>query len=293
MVLTLFALAASALAATVVPLPRYSALVKPELYTTRAEYEAAVGDPKYRLEKVAYESDGLTVYAYVYRPVKPKAKLPVVVFNRGSYTREEFAAESVTLFHRLGEAGFVVVAPMLRGSGGATGRDEMGGAEVDDVMNTVALLKMIESADLANVFMLGESRGGMMTLQAIRDGYPLRAAATYGAFTDLAAYVASSAQVAAMARQLWPDYASRSAEIEARRSAVLFAERLNVPLLLLHGGNDQSVPPAQTLALAMRLQALGKPYELVVREGANHVLSGWRLERDRAIVEWFRRHLAR
>jgi len=292
MFLTLFALAA-----TLVPLPQYGTLAKPELYTTRVEYEAAVSDPKYRLEKVAYESDRLTVYAYVYRTVprkgKPKTKLPVVVFNRGSYTRDEFAAESLTLFHRLGEAGFVVVAPMLLGSGGATGKDEMGGADVDDVMNTLALLKTIDAADLTNVFMLGESRGGMMTLQAIRDGYPLRAAATYGAFTDLAAYVASSPQVAGMARQLWPDYAARAAEIDARRSAVAFADRLNVPLLLLHGGNDQSVPPAQALALAARLQALGKPYELVVREGGNHVLSGWRLERDRAIVEWFRRHLAK
>jgi dipeptidyl aminopeptidase/acylaminoacyl peptidase len=279
-----------AIAATLVRLPPYEALSRPELYTTRVEYEAAARDPKYRLEKVPYTSDGLTVSAYLYRPVKPKGKLPAIVFNRGSYTREEFAAESVTLFHALAENGFVVVAPMLRGSGGAAGKDEMGGDDVHDVLATLALLESLDFVDRANLFMLGESRGGMMTLQAIRDRYPLRAAATIGAFTDLTAYVASSPAIASMAAQIWPGYATRSAEIDARRSAVTFAEQLDVPLLLLHGGNDQSVPPAQALALATRLQALGKTYQLIVRAGANHSMSQWRRERDAAIVEWFRKY---
>ena len=37
------------------------------------------------------------------------------------------------------------------------------------------------------IYLYGKSRGGMMTYQALRDGFPARAAATVGAFTDLEA----------------------------------------------------------------------------------------------------------
>jgi dipeptidyl aminopeptidase/acylaminoacyl peptidase len=51
------------------------------------------------------------------------------------------------------------------------------------------------------------------------------------------------------------------------------------------------VAPSQSLARALRLEQLGKPYELVIRAGDNHVLTGWRLERDAQAIDWFRRHL--
>lgn len=58
----------------------------------------------------------------------------------------------------------------------------------------------------------------------------------------------------------------------------------------MHGGNDASVSPSQALALASKLQSLGKAYELVIRSGSNHVLTDWRVGRDRHAIEWFRRH---
>ena len=57
-------------------------------------------------------------------------------------------------------------------------------------MNIQAVLKEIKTADVENVFMLGESRVGMMTFQAIKNKYPIRAAVTIGAMTDLSAYIA-------------------------------------------------------------------------------------------------------
>jgi len=167
----------------------------------------------------------------------------------------------------------------------------MGGADLADLMATVGVAQALGTIDIANLFMYGESRGGMMTYQAIRDGYPVRAAAVYGAFTDLHALLDSSAQSRAAALSIWPDYASNAETIAERRSALRWPERLNTPLLIMHGGNDHEVPPSQSLALAMRLEQLGKSYELVVRAGDNHVLTGWRLERDGQAIDWFRRHM--
>jgi dipeptidyl aminopeptidase/acylaminoacyl peptidase len=274
-----------------VAIPDYATVPKIERYATAAEYDAVRSDARFRLTRVSYESDGLTVFAYVYAPAAPPAApLPVVIFNRGSYTWKEFAGEYLTTFHRLGQAGFVVVAPMLRGSGGADGRDELGGADLNDLLATTALLRQLPYADPGQVFMYGESRGAMMTYQAIRERYPMRAAAVYGGFTNLGELAAPGARFASAANMIWPDYAERKEEIARRRSAVEWADRFATPVLIMHGGADGEVPPSHALALAAKLQQLGKPYELVIRSGANHVLTQWRAERDAHAIEWFQRH---
>jgi dipeptidyl aminopeptidase/acylaminoacyl peptidase len=273
-----------------VELPQYDAIKGIGRYATAAEYRAARGDRRFVVTRESYESDGLTVFAYVYAPAKPHGRLPVVVFNRGSWTWPQFAGEYLATFHRLGEAGFVVVAPMLRGSGGAEGRDELGGADLDDLLNIPKLLGTLPYADASSVFLYGESRGGMMVYQAMREQFPMRAAAVVGGFTDMAELTAGKFGKAATA--IWPDFAEHKEEIERRRSALQWADKLSAPLLIMHGGADQDVPPSQSIALAAKLQALGKPYELVIRNGANHVMTEWRHERDAHAIEWFRRHLA-
>jgi len=60
----------------------------------------------------------------------------VIVYNRGSFTRPSgFAGEMLVMANRYGQAGFIVVAPHYRGSNGWLGRDEMGGADLADLMN--------------------------------------------------------------------------------------------------------------------------------------------------------------
>jgi dipeptidyl aminopeptidase/acylaminoacyl peptidase len=275
-----------------VAVPEYAKVPNVERYASPEEYEAARLDSRFRLTRASYESGGLTVFAYVYAPAAAPAQgRPVVVFNRGSYVWKEFAGEYLTTFHRLAVAGFTVVAPMYRGSGGAEGRDELGGADLDDLLNTAALVKRLPGVNPGQVFLYGESRGAMMTYQAIRDRYPMRAAAVYGGFTDLAPLAAPGGKFARAAAAIWPDYAERKAEIDRRRSAVAWPEAFTVPVLIMHGGADNDVSPSHAIALAAKLQELGKPYELVIRSGANHVLTQWRAERDAHAVEWFRRHM--
>ena len=233
-----------------------------------------------------------TPEAAVYTRARSCAALPTVIFfNRGSYTWNEFAGEYLTTFHRLASAGFVVIAPMYRGSGGAPGRDELGGADLDDLLNTISVIRRLPAANADQVFMYGESRGAMMTYQAIREHYPMLAAAVYGGFTDIRPLADPGGRFAQMALTIWPDYRERRSEIAWRRSAIDWAERFDTPVLIMHGGADQDVSPSHALALATRLQELGKTYQLIIRSGADHHLYGWLAERDAQAIEWFRRHL--
>lgn len=258
----------------------------------RAVYERARTDTRFEFLKLTYRSDDLPVVAFVYKSKASSDRRPVVVYNRGSYVRQGAARELLVPFHRLADAGFVVVAPMYRGSEGAPGRDELGGADLADLMNIRAVIASLPYADTANVFLFGESRGGMMVLQALRDGFEVRAAATVGAFTDLGAYLEQDPQAAAAAAKILPGFeANRDAHLE-RRSAVRWANRISAPLLIMHGGNDGTVSPSHALNLGLALQRAGKPYELAIVAGARHVMDPFEAERDQRAIQWFRRHVA-
>lgn len=73
-----------------------------------------------------------------------------------------------------------------------------------------------------------------------------------------------------------------------RRSAVFFADKLDVPLLVFRGGADQAIPPSQALALAQKLEAFEKTYELVLYAGDDHAVTRHREERLRKTIEWFK-----
>jgi dipeptidyl aminopeptidase/acylaminoacyl peptidase len=75
--------------------------------SSREEYDAARADERYVLEQFTYESDGLTVGAYLYRPRARSARpLPVIVYNRGSFTRPSgFAGEMLVMANRYRQAG--------------------------------------------------------------------------------------------------------------------------------------------------------------------------------------------
>jgi dipeptidyl aminopeptidase/acylaminoacyl peptidase len=132
----------------------------------------------------------------------------------------------------------------------------------------------------------------MMTYQAIRDGFPANAAAVYGAFTDLGALIQSDpARYEALASRIWPDYERDQDAILQRRSAVAWSAKLDVPLLILHGGADGDVDPQQSLELAERLNAQKKEFELTIYANDDHVLSDHRTDRDARAIAWFERHM--
>lgn len=273
-----------------VAVPAYADVPHADHYASAADYRAAAEDRRFALRRLAYDSDGLTVYAYLYGPRTPHGKQPVIVFNRGSFTWPDgFAGELLVMAHRLAADGYVVVAPMYRGSGGAAGRDEMGGADLDDLMNLRPVIGELPGADPYRLYLYGESRGGMMVYQALRDGFPARAAAVVGAFADLDGMLANPKWASAGA-QIWPDIAVHRTAIAARRSATQWPQKIRAPILIIHGARDTQVPPAQSLEMAGKLVQLGKPVQLILVDNEGHTIEGRAADRDAWVVDWFRRH---
>jgi len=273
-----------------VRIPSFTDIPHASHYASAAEYDAAVADRRLTIRRVSYQSDGLTVYAYVYGPRAPKKSEPVIIFNRGSWTWPNgFVGEILPMARRLAEKGYVVVAPLYRGSGGAAGKDEMGGADLDDLMNLQPVLAELPGADPSRIYLYGESRGGMMVYQALRDGFPARAAAVVGGFADMEAMLADP-QWGKASEAIWPDLARNRAEIVRRRSAVQWPERITAPILIIHGAADSLVSPTQSLKMAGELLALGRPFQLLIVENGDHTISRRAADRDAWVTDWFARH---
>jgi len=243
-----------------------------------------------RCRRITYGSDGLRVTGFIVEPTTAGPH-PIVVFNRGG-TQAFGAIRTGDLVELAGWAldGYVVVASQYRGNDGGEGAEEWGGADVNDVRHLATLARALPNVSPEALYMYGLSRGGMMTLLALKAGLRVRAAATIGAPTDLALGLTLRPEMEEVYRDLMPDYVRRTDEHLRARSAVLWPDALTTPLLMLHGGADWRVSPADALALATRLQARGRPYELVVYADDDHPLTvNWAEARAR-IRAWFRRH---
>lgn len=241
---------------------------------------------------IVYPSDGIEVEGFVVRPRGTSGRPPpAIIFNRGGnrdFGRLVFA--NLMDFASWAQEGFLVLASQYRGNGGSGGRDEFGGADVDDVLNLIPVARHY-GADMDNLFMAGFSRGGMMTFLSMKHGARLRAAAVIGGAADLTDLGSERQEMVAVYRELMPDFDRNAEQLLRDRSAVHFAEQLDAPLLIMHGGADRRVPPGQALALAMRLQQAHKPYELVVFAGEDHALEKHQAECRQRLLAWFKRHL--
>jgi dipeptidyl aminopeptidase/acylaminoacyl peptidase len=242
--------------------------------------------------RLFYSSDGLKVAGLMWRPSDSGTRsLPLIIFNRGG-NRDFSKVPPWHGFHRLAAEGFVVLATQYRGVEGGEGVEEFGGADVHDITNLVPLAATLGGVDLQNVFMLGWSRGAMSTFLALKQGMKVNAVAVGGGLLDL---VAEAKRRPAVANRVWselmPGYATRRDEVLRERSVMYWPERINVPVLILHGGGDWRASPAEALSLAQKLQAAGKTYELIVYANDDHGVSVNLLDRNRRIVEWFRKHI--
>jgi len=280
-------------------------------YLPRALYEEARTQQEFDVLELAYASDGLSVPGMLIKPRAPGTRRwPAIIFNRGGNGelgriidngrpcgRENTSCLDLVDLYLFAKAGFVVIASNYRYQGATAKRDEWGGVEVDDVLNLVPALKSLDFVDPERLYMLGLSRGGTMTYLALKRGVAVKAAAVIGGVTDLKAWVDARPEMGIVNgnqyidgfAKIWPDYEHRAEEYYRARSAVHWADQINVPVLILHSRTDRLVPVTQALRMAEALEDEGKVYALHVYERDGHALPQNRGDRNRMVVEWFTR----
>jgi dipeptidyl aminopeptidase/acylaminoacyl peptidase len=250
-----------------------------------------VGLSGVRAYRITYISDGLRIAGFLIAPGRPGGRWPVLIYNRGG--NRWFASISQRdLGWLVGFArrGYLVLASEYRGGPGSQGTDQYGGRDVNDVLNLIRLARGMPAADGRRIFMIGFSRGGLMTYRALSLSGAVRAAVTIGGVSDVVAWSRSRGpRLDRVLRELIGSPISHRNRAYRLRSAVYWAGRIRTPLLLLHGGSDARVPAAQSRALYARLRRAGVICQLVVFPGGDHRLDQMTGRRDRLIISWLRR----
>jgi dipeptidyl aminopeptidase/acylaminoacyl peptidase len=246
------------------------------------------------VEKITYMSDGYKVKGYLAYPAKlPLAKkIPLIIWNRGGY-RDKGAIDRFTARGMFGQSacwGYAVLASQYRGNDGGEGEEQLGGPDINDIKNLFPIAEELKFIDTANTGIEGWSRGGMMSLMLLKERNDFKCAVLSGAISNLKSIAESDNKLKVYYEGIL-GHKNLERELE-KRSAILFTRELpQIPYLILHGGNDDTVPVEQSIELSKKFSEEKKPYRLVIFEEGDHFLKNHRKEVDMMRKMWYDRYL--
>jgi dipeptidyl aminopeptidase/acylaminoacyl peptidase len=178
----------------------------------------------------------------------------------------------------LASRGYLVLQVNYRGSGGRgyafeqAGYLKWGTRIQQDLIDGVKWAEAQHYADPARVCVYGASFGGYSAMMSvIRAPGLFKCAVGYAGVYDLAMmYKKGDIRRQAVGRSYLQTVIGRNdAELDANSPDKL-ADKIDVPVLLVHGEDDERAPFAQAKAMRSALEAAHKPYQWLVKPGEGH-----------------------
>jgi dipeptidyl aminopeptidase/acylaminoacyl peptidase len=252
-------------------------------------YASAVAEG--RCHRVTYPSDGLQVVGFTLRPAGQAVPRPAILYARGGYREgAKIDARRLVWLQTLADAGYTVVGTQFRGNDGGEGREDMGGADVADLLALARLAAGLPDVDGTRLFAVGESFGAMKVALAAEQGLPVRGIALRGVVADLGDHLRRRPDLTKQFLEAAPAAATDWDGEVRRRSVLGSADQLRVPVLMLHAHQDWRVSPAGAEALDARLTEAGTPHRLVMVDPDEHQLMLHRRELRQEILAWFQKY---
>jgi dienelactone hydrolase len=225
--------------------------------------------------------DGTVIPAYLTLPVGRAAKdLPLIIMPHGGPygVRDTLSYDTDTQF--LANRGYAVLQPNYRGSDGygvafyEKGEGQWGRAMQDDLDDGVDWLIKQGVADAKRVCIVGMSYGGYAALWgATRNPEHYRCAVSFAGISDVRKQLnyQSDFFYNRKYRANWQQVVKGEQAFDlASISPIQHVDQLRVPLLILHGDDDKTVPPSQSSDYVDALKKAGKTYEYKSYPGEQH-----------------------
>ena len=251
-------------------------------------------------------ADGLDISGYLTLPNGRAAKnLPLVVFPHGGpAARDEPGFDWWA--QAMASRGYAVLQVNYRGSDGfggpflEAGFGQWGRKMQTDLSDGVRDLAAQGTIDPKRVCIVGASYGGYAALAgATLDPGVYRCAVDVSGPAELARFVgwakAKAGDEGVAGQRYWLRYMGVSALNDPHLAAISpadLADKVTIPILIIHGKDDTVVPFEQSQMMAEALAHAGKPYQLVVLNHEDHWLSrgDTRLQMLQATIDFLQKN---
>ena len=239
---------------------------------------AGLEDRLYVPEKVSYPSgDGLTIQAYLYRPVDvtPGERVPGVMWIHGGPTSQfddQFRRHQQV--HYFAQRGYALLLPNIRGSSGYglefedLNNECWGHCDLEDVVAGVDYLKSLPFVDPEKIGVTGTSYGGMMTMFAVAFAPDVFQAAIslsgYGDMTDFHTKVHELQHIKLVEYELGPYPENK--EVYLKSSPIFSVDQVTTPTFVIQGEGvaaDWRLPEGEPHAALDFARKLDQQYKIV------------------------------
>jgi len=248
--------------------------------------------------------EGKTITGRLHYPVdfNPTKKYPCIVYYYGGTSPVENSFGGRYPFDWYAAHGYIVY--ILQPSGTIGFGQDFSASHVNDwgkitseeiITGVQQLLKAHPYIDAQALGAMGASYGGFLTQYLASCSDDLFAAfISHAGISSLASYWGvgdwgyTYSGIATADSFPW-----NRKDIYVGQSPLFRAERIKSPLLLLHGEDDNNVPPGESYQMFTALKLLGKDVALVTFKGQNHRIMeyGKRLHWMHTIIAWFDKYL--
>ncbi|MEJ7805173.1 MAG: alpha/beta fold hydrolase [Telluria sp.] len=239
-------------------------------------------DPRQMAERRPFTftaRDGLKITGYITIPANPgNARLPLVLLPHGGpfsvYDSWFFDTDAQFLASR----GYAVLQVNFRGSGGrgmafeTAGYQQFGLKMMDDLMDGVKWASTLPEIDASRVCVLGTSFGGYAAMMLpARAPSMFKCAVGYaGRYYLPARYTQDSNSTDKRTTNYLIKTMGNDQTLLHQQSPVMLADRITVPVLLVHGGNDKVTELNQAEMMRNALIKAGRPPEWILEKDEGH-----------------------
>ncbi len=244
------------------------------------------------IQKIAYNSDGLTVNGYLAYPKNIEGSYPCIIWCRGGFGNsgalDDFYAQGI--LGQLASWGYVVFETQYRGNAGSEGADEFGGNDLNDIMNLIPLAEELPFANNNIWGIEGWSRGGMMTYLTLTQTDLFKVAITTGGISNIECTTNESNFM----KKLFDKHNITMDKSFCNSRSILNKIEYyskSTPTLLIHGTNDDRVPAHHSLDLSYKFLQNNIEHKLVLLENGTHFLREHKSEVDRLRKDWLKKYL--
>ena len=247
--------------------------------------------------------DGETITGRVHYPLgfDPAGRWPCIVYYYGGTNPVDRAFGGRYPKNLWTAHGYVVYVLQPSGTTGfgqewsARHVNEWGSIVADEIIAaTQGFLAAHPFVDPQRVGCIGASFGGFMTQLLVTRTDIFAAAVSHAGISMIPSYWGegywgySYNAVSAAGSYPW-----NNPQVYLEQSPLLRADRIETPLLLLHGASDTNVPPGESEQMYTALKILGREVEYLRFPGQNHFILDYKQRRiwNDAIISWFDRWL--